>query len=331
MSKGVNQKLKLLYLMKILQERTDEVHSITMQEIIATLEQYDISAERKSIYTDIQALCEYGVDIVKVKKGKEYCYYVDKREFELAELKLLVDAVQASRFITTTKSKELITKLKNLTSKNEAIKLQRQVVVTNRAKAMNEEILEIVDKIHVAITENRNISFQYYDWNREKQVIIRHDGMRYQVSPYALSWEDENYYLISYDVTANIMKHFRVDRIMQLQILEEPREGKEIFKDFDIATYSNKIFGMFGGKEEVVKLEFQNRFAGVVIDRFGKEVSMIPVGETHFRINVKVLVSNQFLGWIFALGEGVEIKGPTNVRKLMEDELKAIQKIYTRL
>lgn len=314
--------------MQILLERTDEVNSITMPEILSALELYGISAERKSIYTDIQSLCDYGLEIVGEKRGREYYYKVSKREFELAELKLLVDAVQASRFITTQKSNELIEKLKQLTSKKEATKLQRQVAVFHRTKAMNEEILDTIDKIHTAISENRNISFQYYDWNRNKKMILRHDGMRYQVSPYALAWEDENYYLIGYDNKSDEKRHYRVDRILDIQLLNELRVGNELFKDFNIATYSNQVFSMFGGSEEVVKLQFENRFANVVIDRFGKDISMILAGDSHFRINVKVVVSNQFLGWIFALGSGVVILGPESVLEKMRVEAEQLWKKY---
>lgn len=250
------------------------------------------------------------------------------RTFELPELKLLVDAVQASRFITSQKSNELISKLKQLTSRREAIKLQRQVVVTNRAKSMNEEILDVIDKIHIAISENVNISFQYYDWNSKKKMELRHDGIRYSVSPYALSWEDENYYLIGYDTVAKGRRHYRVDRMLNIEIMEEHRGGKDVFQDFNIATYSNQIFGMYGGDEETVKLEFENIFANVVIDRFGKDIIMIPAGETHFRINVKVMVSNQFLGWVFALGDGVTILGPDKVLDKMKLQSERLWKKY---
>ncbi len=328
MSKGINQKLKLLYLMKIFLEYTDESHYITMVEIIRELEKYNISAGRKSIYSDIQYLCEFGICIEGIKKGREYYYYVKKREFELAELKLLVDAIQAAKFITRHKSNELIHKIEMLASKYQATELQRQVVVANRAKTMNEEIFHNIDKIHMAINNNYAITFQYYDWNREKKIELRHEGGRYLVSPYALVWEDENYYLIGYDILSQMKRHYRVDRMLYLEISNQKRLGKELFSDFNLATYSNQVFGMYGGEEEIVKLQFENRFANIVIDKFGRETSMIPVEGTHFRINVKVLVSNQFFGWIFALGNGVTILGPESVLDKIKNEVEDMYSKY---
>lgn len=328
MSRKMNQKLKLMYLAQIFMEQTDEEHMLTMHGILVALEAYEISAERKSIYEDIRELGKVGVQIEKRKKRKEYYYYMKNRDFELAELKLLVDAVQSSKFITSKKSNELIDKLKHLTSRYEANKLQRQVVVSNRAKSMNEEILENIDKIHMAINENRVISFQYYDWNPKKQMVLRHGGERYHVSPYALSWEDENYYLVGYDNVADEKRHYRVDRMLQLQILAQGRMGKNVFQEFNVATYSGQIFGMFGGKQEIVKLKFKNDFANVAVDRFDKGISMIPTGADSFRVNVKVFVSNQFLVWIFALGDSVEILGPEGVREKMREEIEAQRKKY---
>ncbi len=328
MAKGTNQKKKIIYLMKILLECTDESNYLTMPQIIKKLETYDITAERKSIYSDIDALRDYGLDVVSHKEGNETHYFIASREFEIAELKLLVDAVQASKFITSKQSEALIAKLKKQASQNEAKLLQRQVFVANRAKTLNKEILYSIDKIHMAISENYRIKFQYYDWNHKKRKVARHGGEFYEVSPYALSWVDENYYLIGYDNKAKLRKHFRVDRMLKLEVLQEIREGKEEFKDFNIATYSTQLFGMFGGKEEVVKLQFENRFANVVIDRFGKDTTMYPDGEEHFIIHVPVVVSNQFIGWVVGLGDGVTVLGPENVKDRIRVTLEKIVNKY---
>ena len=250
------------------------------------------------------------------------------RPFELPELKLLVDAIQSSEFITERKTNALIKKLEQLVSKYEAVKLQRQVYVTGRIKTMNESIYYTVDAIHNAISENRKIKFQYYQWNVKKEMELRHNGAWYHVSPWGLSWYNENYYLVGYDSDAGQIKHYRVDKMLHIQMSEEKREGKEHFKKLDMADYAKKSFGMFGGKEQEVKLLVTNDLAGVIIDRFGKDVMMIPEDEDHFTVNVDVYVSKQFLGWIFSLGEGVRILGPTEVIEQMQQEIERLVRQY---
>ena len=217
MPKSSNQKLKLIYLMKILLERTDETHSITMPEIIEALAAYDISAERKSLYNDIENLRVYGLDVIGTQEDRTYSYHIGNRQFELAELKLLVDSVQSAKFITAKKSNELIKKIEGLASKYEASQLHRQVFVTGRVKTMNESIYYNVDRIHTAIAENSRITFQYFQWNVDKKMELRHDGALYEVSPWSLSWDDENYYLIAYDSNEGIIKHFRVDKMLYIK------------------------------------------------------------------------------------------------------------------
>lgn len=323
-----NQKLKQLYLMKVLLENTDETHSMTMPDIISTLNSYDITAERKSIYDDIEALRLYGMDIIGEKSGKTYLYHIGSRDFELAELKLLVDSVQCSKFITAKKSNELIGKIERIASKYEAKQLQRQVFVAERIKTMNESIYYNVDMIHNAIANNVKIKFQYFQWNVDKKQELRHDGEYYLISPWALSWDNENYYLIGYDHKAGIIKHYRVDKMLKISETVESREGKQLFRQFDMAIYAKKMFGMFDGKEQSVRIECVNSFAGVMIDRFGKSVSMIKTDDEHFAVNVIVAVSRQFLSWIISLGEGVVITGPENVVEQMKDEIKALNSRY---
>lgn len=328
MPQGSNQKLKLIYLMKILLEKTDETHRINMQEIISSLTAYGIDAERKSIYNDMETLRLYGMDIIGEKENRTYYYHVGNRRFELAELKLLVDSVQAAKFITAKKSNELIKKIEGFASKYEASQLQRQVYVAGRVKTMNESIYYNVDFIHTAIGTNMKIKFQYFRWNVKKEMELCRNGESYVVSPWALSWNDENYYMIAYDSNEKKIKHFRVDKMLKIEVLNENREGKAEFKNFDMAVYARKRFGMYNGEEECVKLLCENQFAGVMIDRFGKESILVPVDEGHFTIRVNVAVSGQFLGWIFALGEGVKIVEPENVLQQVKDEVARLARQY---
>lgn len=328
MSKSSNQKLKLIYLMKILLERTDETHGITMSEIIDALAANDISAERKSLYNDIENLRTYGLDIIGTKEDRTYSYHIGNRQFELAELKLLVDSVQSSKFITVKKSNELIKKIEGLASKHEASQLQRQVFVAGRVKTMNESIYYNVDRIHTAIAENSKIIFRYFQWNVDKQMELRHEGALYEVSPWSLSWDDENYYLIAYDSSEGIIKHFRVDKMLNIESNGRKREGRQTFQSFDMAAYAKKMFGMYGGKETWVRIECDNSFAGVMIDRFGKDVSMIRLDDKRFVVNVEVAVSRQFLAWIIGLGEGVLLTGPENVVEMMNAEIARLVKQY---
>ena len=325
---GNNQKLKILYLMKILLEKTDETHSITMREILESLEAYGVSAERKSIYSDIENLRSYGLDIIGEKEDKAYSYRVVSRQFELAELKLLVDSIQAARFITAKKSNELIKKLEGLASKYEASQLQRQVYTMERIKTSNESIFYNVDNIHQAIASNVQISFQYFNWDVNKKQVLRKDGALYQVSPWALSWDDENYYLIAFDSAEDKIKHFRVDKMLRIELLSDRREGKLSFQRFDMGAYAKKMFGMFSGEEETVKILCRNELAGVMIDRFGKDVMLVKVDAEHFYVNVKVAVSRQFLAWVIALGDGAKIIGPESVVLEVKKEIERLVMQY---
>lgn len=328
MAKRMNQKLKLMRLMQIMLEQTDDNHSLTMEQILAELQRYDITAERKSIYADMEALRLYGIDIIGEKRNRTCYYHVGAREFELAELKLLVDAVQSSKFITEKKSKKLIKKLEGFLSRYDAKKLQRQVFVSGRIKTMNESIYYNVDMIHEAIASNVKIKFKYYNWDVDKKIVLRHGGDDFCISPWGLLWDNENYYLIGYDSLAGIIKHYRVDKILKLRLDKEKREGREYFREYDMAGYTKKHFGMFDGKEERVKIEFENRLAGVVIDRFGKDVTMRRSDEEHFIVTVDVAVSEQFLGWIFALGSGARILGPESVVERMREQIRRESEMY---
>ncbi len=329
MPKGSNQKLKLYHLAQIMLENTDDDHYITMPEIMSALEAYEVTADRRTIYADLKDLEALGIEVEGEPVGGGYRYHVVERPFELPELKLLVDAIQSSKFITERKTNALIRKLEKLVSKYEAMKLQRQVYVSGRIKTMNESIYYTVDTIHNAISENRKIRFQYFQWNVKKEMELRHDGAYYHISPWGLSWDAENYYLIGYDSEAGKIKHYRVDKMLRLQMSDEKREGKEYFKKLDMADYAKKSFGMFGGREEKVKLLVENTLAGVIIDRFGKDIMLIPSDEEHFTVNVDVHVSTQFFGWIISLGERVKILGPDEVVAQMKEEIQRLARQYS--
>ena len=329
MPRSDKQKLKLMYLIKLFEERTDVSHGLSMTDIIEALSEEGITAERKSIYADISALNEFGFDIVKDNEGKACVYKLVERDFEIAELKLLVDAVQSSKFITESKSNKLIKKIEGLASNNEAKSLHRQVYVANRIKTTNESVYYNVDDIQKAISENHKVSFQYFQWNPNKEKELRHNGMRYEISPWALTWDDENYYMVGYDSKERKIKHYRVDKMLKIEIMaDSKREGKALFKDMDMAVYSKKIFGMFGGVEETVVLECKNGISGVIIDRFGTEVDIIKRAADSFTVRVNVQISPQFLGWVFSLGENIKIISPDRVIERMRDEITRIQGIY---
>ena len=323
MAKSSGQKLKLLYIMKFLAENTDEDHPMSTSELIERLEAQGIHSERKSIYDDISKLCDFGYDIIQVHSRQGGGYYLAEREFELAELKLLVDAVQSSRFITTKKSRELIGKLERMAGKYDAGKLQRQVYVAGRVKTENESIYYNVDNIHRAIQENKKISFTYLDWNLQKELVPRKKGDK-QVSPWALIWGEENYYLAAFDGEDKIMKHYRVDKMGNVKVLDAKREGVRQFADMDLASYVNQTFGMFAGQEESVTLAFPNRLAGVVLDRFGRESSIRPLEDGQFHIRVRVAVSGQFFGWLAGIGQEARIVGPEAVKEKYRAWLLAI-------
>lgn len=312
MAKMPNQKLKLLYLMKILLARTDAEHAMTLAEISAELAGYDISAERKSLYDDLELLKVYGID-VQVKRDRQVRYYVAKHPFSLAELKLLIDAVQASKSITVPKSMELIRKLEGLGSHYEGTLLQEQVFMEHRLKAANEEIFANVERVYLAISRNRKIEFRYFEWNARKQRLLRHEGRAYWISPWALAWHDENYYLVAYDSEAESIKHFRVDKMLEVSILEERREGERAFADFDMAIYSRRVFGMYGGESCNVRIRCDNELAGVVIDRFGQDVTVLTNTDTYFEFSAKVMVSPTFFAWVLGFGGKMKILSPESV------------------
>lgn len=307
MTKSPNQKKKLLILQQLLLTRTDEEHPMTIRELIGELARWDVQAERKSLYDDLETLRAFGLD-VQCRKGGRPGWFVGQRQFELPELKLLVDAVQSSKFITRRKSDSLIRKLESLASVHQARQLQRQVFVAGRVKTMNESIYYNVDMLHAAIGEGRGVSFRYFDYNSRKEKVFRREGQRYLAAPYGLVWENENYYLVGYAAGQGEVRHYRVDKMSDIE-LEAPPEGAPAGA-FDMAGYARKHFGMFSGADAAVTLRCREGLAGVVLDRFGQEAMLVPGDDGTFTVTVTVVVSPQFWGWLFGLGGGVELLSP---------------------
>lgn len=317
-----NQKLKLLYLMKIFLDESDEDNHLTMAMIISKLNTYNISAERKSIYSDIELLKVFGLDIIK-EKNKTVGYYIGQRDFEIPELKLLVDAVQSSHFITEKKSIELINKILTLTNKYQRKQLNRFVHVRNRAKTFNESIFYNIDTIHTAINDKKQISFKYFDYNVDMEKVFRKKGDIYVHTPISLLWNSDNYYLITYNSKYEALVHYRVDRMSNINVSSL---DAHIFDtaNFSLAEYSKKVFGMYNGKVMYATLEFHNSLVNVIIDRFGKDISMIKNGE-NFIIKVEISDSPVFLSWMFQFGKKGKIIDPPELKnsmiKLIEENL----------
>ena len=312
-----NQKQKLLYLAKIMQEKTDDEHGLTLPQIQEELGKYDIEANRKTLYDDIAVLNDFGIEIIKQQEGYKTLYHCGKREFEPAELRLIIDAIASSKFITIRKSKQLIKKLEKMVSNHEAKLLDREVIVSDRVKNMNESIFYTVDAIQNAIANNHRIKFRYFSWNTEGSMEFHHDGEYYDVSPWALCWDSENYYLVGFDSNISEIRHYRVDKMMNTDELPEKRLGSKQFKEKGVDAYTKKHFRMVGGIEERVSLLCKNKMANVIIDQFGRETKFQKADQEHFRTKVDVVVSDQFLGWIIALGGDVVIEAPESVRTRM--------------
>lgn len=325
MAKSSNQKLKLLALLDILRTQTDEAHPISVPDLITMLDAQGIAAERKSIYADVAALQDQGYDIM-LERGRGY--YLASREFELPELKLLVDSVQSSKFITEKKTLSLIRKIENLASCHDARMLGRQVFVRGRVKSMNESVYYNVDEISAAINDDQAIRFHYFQYAVSKERQLRKDGAFYEVSPFALLWDDENYYMLAWDAQAGQLKHYRVDKMTDITSAGRPREGREAFEKLDMSGYQKQVFGMFSGKAQNVKLRFENALVSAVIDRFGKDVMVIPDGPEHFTVSLDVVVSPPFMGWLFAFGRAVEVLAPGALRESLRRQALQTAAVY---
>lgn len=324
MARAEKQKLKLLYLLDYLMEHSDEEHPITTQEMIAYLESHGIRAERKSLYDDINCLQDYGADI-ELQRGRSGGYYIASRDFELPELKLLVDAVQSSRFLTSKKSLELIGKLEHLAGRHDAGSLQRNVVVSGRVKNMDESIYYNVDAIHEAIAAGSQIVFRYFEWGVDRQRHFRED--EYTASPYALVWSDENYYLVAHSEKHGLT-HYRVDKMASIRQTGEKRYVDDTIRKLDISVYGKNVFSMFNGESVQVKMRFRNGLAGVVLDRFGRDSMLIPDGDEHFTFTATVAVSPAFLGWLSQFGDRAKVVYPESVVQAHKELLKKALEQY---
>ena len=305
----------MLYLTKILMEETDEEHPLSLAQISEKLEEYGIHAARKALYNDFELLEEFGADLISMKTGKGTFYYIGSRKFQQPELKLLVDAIESSGFITPKKSKELIEKLESLGGITTAEMLKRTSGNLNRRKAGNEKSYYAVDAIHQAIDLDRQMEFQYFQWTPDKKQELRHSGEVYTVSPWLLSWDNENYYLTAYDQKAEKIKNFRVDKILNPEVTELPRQGREAFENGSPEAYASCLFGMFTGDLQEVLIKADNSLAGVLIDRFGLDVEMVRWDEKHIAARFTAGISGQFLGWLLSFGSQMEVISPRFLRE----------------
>jgi predicted DNA-binding transcriptional regulator YafY len=318
MAKTANQKTRILSLCRILLRYSDDDHRLTVTEMLEALSAEGIEANRKTVMDDLHAMADFGLDVI-CSRGKGGGYFIGNREFETAELKLLVDAVQSSRFISQKKSTDLIGRLLKQTSVYTEKDLHRQIYVAHRVKSENAELLRTVDAVHSAIGLGRMIAFRYSDWNGNHERVLRHDGKEYRLTPCMLSWDNEYYYLLAYDSEEDRLKHFRVDKMVRVRVLDEPQRGETLWGDIvrDPGKYENELFGMYSGEETTVLLAVDASLAGVIIDRFGEETVFISDGEgaKTFRVAVKVRVSPVFLSWVLQFGEKMRILSPDSVRQ----------------
>ncbi len=325
MPKATGQKLRILYLLEILKRRTDETHSLTTAQLITALARYGVTADRKTIYDDLQALEDGGYDLLRAK-GKKGGVKLLSRDFDLPEVKMLVDAVQSSHFITEEKSRRLTGKLGALASEYQEKALSRHFYIGDRIKSDSASVLYTVDAINEAINENRKLSFHYWNWNHEKQKVFRRNGESYLVSPWELTIDDNNYYLIAYDDKNGELRHFRVDKMTDAAPTDLARTGVELTRYLTLPDYRAPQFGMFGGQTVTVKIKAPLSLAGVFIDRFGQEVIMHRLDDRFLTVRTAVCPSPQFFGWLVGLGAGVSILEPAELR---EDYKRTLSDILT--
>ena len=316
MPKSDNQKLKIFYILDYLEAHSNEKNPVRASDLIAMLDrQYNIRCDRKTVYSDIAALQQYGVDIVSLP-GKNGGYYIASRNFELPELKLLIDAVQSSRYLTEKKSRELIEKLCSQCNEQDAKLMRRTVLVSGRVKSMNETIYYNVDAIQEAIAQNRQITFRYFDWDFGGKRKYREK--EYLASPYGLCQDNENCYLLAFSGRHGITS-YRVDRMSDIQLTEDKRIPCPELTGKALHDHANRLFQMYSGDALDVKMRFHRSLLNVVIDRFGKDTMLIPDGEDWFVFTVKVAISPMFLSWVLGFGAKAKILYPQSVIDACKD------------
>ena len=307
----MDNKSRILYVYKLLNQKSDEKNQVTGTQIIKYLKSLGISAHRRTVASDIEQLIEFGIDVITIKSTQNR-YYIGSRDFELPEVKLLVDAVESSRFITTKKSTELVKKLSCLVSENQAAELNHQVFIDRRVKPENEEIYYTVDTIHNAIENKKQIEFKYYEYNGEKEKVFRNNGKAYKLSPYAQVWNDDNYYVVGYCKKHGKISKFRVDRMTKVKLTEN--DAYPMPKEFNGADYAKNIFSMYDGETKTVELKCTNELMKVIIDKFGFDVETKPLGSNCFKAIVDVSVSPTFFGWVFQFAGNMSILAPLDVK-----------------
>lgn len=317
-------KNRILYLKEILEKYTDDEHPLTTSQIVQLLEEgYSLTVHRTTIPKDIAMLVSYGMDIVTVKSTQTK-YFLGERSFEIPELTLLIDAVMASKFITTSKSERLIEKLNGLTSVHAAKKLKRNMYVTDRIKPENEHVYYIVDAINEAINSNRQIAFQYYEYSGLKKRVLRHKGEIYKISPYHLVWNGDFYYVVGFSDKHNKIVSFRVDRIAPAPTLLHEKAAP-VPTDFDLAKYTKEVFAMFDGETMTVDLRCDNSLMKTIIDKFGEDVTVLAYDMTSFRLHVDVSVSPTFYGWLFGFCGKIQILGPEHIK---QEYVRLVEQAY---
>jgi predicted DNA-binding transcriptional regulator YafY len=327
MAKGSNQKFKMLYILNLLREKTDDAHYIRMAEILDELQRRGIDAERKSVYDDISVLQDFGYNILR-ERGPAGGYCLAERHFQLAELKILVDAIQASKFITSKKSKDLIEKISRMTSVYEAKQLERHVYISDRIKTMNNSVYYNVDHIHQAVLQHKRIEFKYWEWTVRKEMQLKKEGADYEVSPWTLVWANDKYYLIAYEDSSGLIKHYRVDKMKDIRVTDKNRRGKTVFQGFNLEDYMKKTFNMYSGETKRLKIRFLNTMIGPVIDKFGSDATVKREGADAFVLRAEVAVSNQFFGWLSGLGLGARILQPAETAESYRRYLRNVLREY---
>ncbi len=323
MSNIYNNKTRILLILEILKSDTDEDHALKAADIIKMITDEGLKCDRKTFYDDINSLVDAGYDIIHETGGG---YKLVSRDFEDAELRLLSDAVYSSRFISAGKTKVLAGKLRQLTSSYLASSMKRQLFLSD-AKTPNEDILYSVDALSRAILDDVKVTFEYLVWGPDKKLVTKGAKKRI-LSPWALIWQDQNYYLMAYDTDAGKMKHFRVDKMTRVELTSEKRDGREEYEATDMTSYVEGTFSMYGGRRETVTLDFPESLIGIAYDRFGKDVTQRAGEKGRILIRSEIFVSNQFYGWLTGLGPEVKINAPESCVKEYSDYLKKILKGY---